>query len=152
MSGRQKVVLVTVAALLVAFFVLAVGVSGGDRGRADDPPGFVERLGRLAGGSTSVDPATVQADCDRTGDVLSFVGGCAVRVADPGELRTLVLRSGRPFLVRAPAPRDADLTVRSEVEPDDGGEAVARIAVDSAVTVLLSCPGGVGCTVTVAAD
>ncbi|MFG1882658.1 hypothetical protein [Micromonospora sp. NPDC049102] len=152
MSGRQKVVLVTLAVLLVAFFALAVGLGGGDQGRASDRPGIVERLGRLSGASTTVDPASVRADCDRTGDVLTFVGGCAVDVADPGELRTLVLRSGRPFVVTAPAPGDADLTVRAEVEPDDGGEAVARIAVDSATTVLLGCPGGVGCTVTVAAD
>lgn len=151
MSGRQKVVLGTLAVLLVAFFAFAVGVGGAGQGRADDRPGFVQRLGRLAGGSSTVDPATVQADCDRTGDVLSFVGGCAVRVADPGELRTLVLRSGRRFVVSAPAPGDADLTVRSEVEPENGGEAVARIAVDGATTVLLGCPGGVGCTVTVAA-
>jgi hypothetical protein len=152
MSGRQKVVLVTLAVLLVALFALAVGVGGGEQGRADDRPGIVQRLGRLAGGSGTVDPASVEADCDRTGDVLSFVGGCAVRVADPGELRTLVLRSGRPFVVTAAAPGDADLTVRSEVDRDDDGEAVARIAVDSAATVLLGCPGGVGCTVTVAAE
>jgi hypothetical protein len=152
MSGRQKVVLVTLAVLLVALFALAVGLGGGEQGRADDRPGIVQRLGRLAGGSGTVDPASVEADCDRTGDVLSFVGGCAVRVADPGELRTLVLRSGRPFVVTAAAPGDADLTVRSEVDRDDDGEAVARIAVDSAATVLLGCPGGVGCTVTVAAE
>ncbi|MEV4657224.1 hypothetical protein [Micromonospora sp. NPDC049301] len=142
----------TLAVLLVAMFVLAVGTGGGDQGRADEPPGVVERLGRLAGGSSTVDPATVRADCDRTGDVLSFVGGCELRVADPGGLRTLVLRSGRAFGVRAPAPRDADLTVRAEAEPSDGAEAVARVAVDRAATVLLTCPGGAGCTVTIAAS
>ncbi|WP_410809016.1 hypothetical protein [Micromonospora sp. 067-2] len=152
MSGRQKVLVGTLAVLLVAFFAVAVGVGGGDQGRAAEPPGVVERLGRLAGGSGTVDPATVRADCDRTGDVLSFVGDCELGVADPGGLRTLVLRSGRAFSATAPAPRDADLTVHAEVEPSDGAEAVARIAVDRAATVLLSCPGGVGCTVTVAAS
>ncbi|MCO1594894.1 hypothetical protein M8C17_06905 [Micromonospora sp. RHAY321] len=152
MNGRQKVVLVTLAVLLVAFFTLAVGVGSGEQGRADEPPGVVERLGRLAGGSGTVDPATVRADCDRSGDVLSFLGDCELRVADPGGLKTVVLRSARAFEVTAPAPRDADLTVHAEVEPGDGTEAVARIAVDRAATVLLSCPGGAGCTVTVAAD
>ncbi|MET7876437.1 hypothetical protein ACPXB1_11385 [Micromonospora sp. DT68] len=151
MSGRQKLLLVTLAVLLVASFALAVGVGGGERGRAGEPSGLVGRLSGLAGGSSTVDPATVRADCDRTADVLSFVGGCELRVADPGGLRTLVLRSGRAFTVTAPAPRDADLTVRADAEPGDGGEAVAKIAVDSAAVVLLRCPGGVACTVTIAA-
>ncbi|MEH0841046.1 hypothetical protein V6U81_01455 [Micromonospora sp. CPCC 205711] len=152
MSGRQKLVLVTLAVLLVAFFVLAVGVGGGDTGRADSRPRLVERLGRLTGGAATVDPATVRAGCDRTGDVVSFVGGCVLRVGKPDGLRTLVLRSAGPFTVAAPAPGDAGFTVRDEVTPGDGGEAVATVAVDEATDVELGCPGGVACAVTIAAS
>ncbi|MGX4654078.1 hypothetical protein ACWCHM_10305 [Micromonospora sp. SCSIO 07396] len=149
MTGRQKLLLVVVAVLLVAGFVGALGLGHAGRGDPADPgaPGW---LGRLGGNGATVDPATVRADCDRTGDVLSFVGGCALRVDDPGGLRTLVLRSGAAFAVTAPAPGDADLTVRDDVTPADGGDAVATIAVDRATEVGLGCPGGVSCTVTIA--
>ncbi|GHJ07592.1 hypothetical protein TPA0907_19590 [Micromonospora humidisoli] len=149
MTGRQKLLLVMVAVLLVAGFVGALGLGHAGRGDPADPgaPGW---LGRLGGNGATVDPATVRADCDRTGDVLSFVGGCALRVDDPGGLRTLVLRSGAAFAVTAPAPGDADLTIRDDVTPADGGDAVATIAVDRATEVGLGCPGGVSCTVTIA--
>ncbi|MFY1584269.1 hypothetical protein ACN267_07150 [Micromonospora sp. WMMD734] len=149
MTGRQKLLLVMVAVLLVAGFVGALGLGHAGRGDPADPgaPGW---LGRLGGNGATVDPATVRADCDRTGDVLSFVGGCALRVDDPGGLRTLVLRSGAAFAVTAPAPSDADLTIRDDVTPADGGDAVATIAVDRATEVGLGCPGGVSCTVTIA--
>lgn len=149
MSGRQKLLLVAVTVLLVAGFVIAIGVGRADRGDPADA-GALGWLGRLGSGSTALDPATVRADCDRTGDVLTFVGGCVLRVADPGALRTLVLRSTAAFTVAAPAPGDADLTVRDDVTPADGGEAVAKIAVDRATEVGLGCPGGVSCTVTIA--
>ncbi|MEU1606123.1 hypothetical protein [Micromonospora matsumotoense] len=148
MSGRQKLLLVAVTVLLVAGFVIAIGAGRADRGDPADA-GALGWLGRL-GGSTALDPATVRADCDRTGDVLTFVGGCVLRVADPGALRTLVLRSAAAFTVAAPAPGDADLTVRDDVTPADGDEAVAKIAVDRATEVGLGCPGGVSCTVTIA--
>lgn len=60
MSGRQKVLLVAVAVLLVALYVVAVA------GRRDDPgdpgagPGAMARLGR---GTGTVDPATVAVTC-----------------------------------------------------------------------------------------
>ncbi|MFY1623027.1 hypothetical protein ACN261_26635 [Micromonospora sp. WMMD723] len=149
MSGRRKLLLVAVAVLLVAAFVGALGVGHAGRGDPADA-GTLGWLGRLGGDATTVDPATVRADCDRTGDVLSFVGGCALRVDDPGGLRTLVLRSRAAFAVTAPAPGDADLTVRDDVTPADGGDAVATIALDGATEVGLGCPGGVGCTVTIA--
>ncbi|MFF5174642.1 hypothetical protein ACFY3U_18670 [Micromonospora sp. NPDC000089] len=151
MSGRRKLLLGALAVLLVALFALAVGVGGGT-GRADRPPAVVSWLGRLTGGAATVDPATVAADCGRTGDVLTFVGECPLRVADPGGLKTLVLRSPAAFGVTAPAPRGADLTVHDTVEPGDDAGAVAKVAVDRPVTVLISCPGGAGCAVTVAAS
>lgn len=149
MSGRQKLLLVALTVLLVAGFVMAIGVGRADRGDPGDA-GALGWLGRLGGGNTALDPATVRAGCDRSGDVLTFVGGCVLRVADPGALRTLVLRSAAAFTVAAPAPGDADLTVRDDVTPADGREAVAKIAVDRATEVGLGCPGGVSCTVTIA--
>ncbi|WP_406064705.1 hypothetical protein [Micromonospora sp. NBC_00860] len=150
MSGRQKALLGLLAVLLVALFVVAVGAGRDDSGDPGARNGFVDRLGALAGERSAVDPATVSADCaDETGR-LAFSGNCLVRVADPGGLRTLVLRSTARFTVVAPAPGDADLTIRDEVEPAaDGTGAVAKIAVDQATEVGLVCPGLGGCTVVV---
>jgi hypothetical protein len=151
MSGRQKALLGLLAVLLVALFVVAVGVGGGDRGDPGARHGFVDGLAALGGERAAVDPATVDADCaDGTGR-LTFSGRCVVRVADPGGLRTLVLRSAARFTVVAPAPGDADLTNRDEVEPaSDGTGAVAKVAVDRATEVGLTCPGLGSCTVLVA--
>ncbi|MEH0982603.1 hypothetical protein [Micromonospora sp. CPCC 205556] len=149
MTGRQKLLLGAVGVLLVVLFVVAVGAGRADRGRPGDADA-VGWLGRLAGGGATVDPTTVRAECDRTGDVLTVAGDCVLRVADPGGLKTLVLRAPDAFTVTAPAPGDADLTVRDDVEPaDDGTGAVAKIAVDRAAAVVLSCPGGAGCTVAI---
>ncbi|RQX20180.1 hypothetical protein DDE19_01795 [Micromonospora ureilytica] len=151
MSGRQKALLGLFAVLLVALFVVAVGAGRDDRGDPGGRNGLVDRLGALGGERSAVDPATVSADCaDGTGR-LEFTGSCAVRVADPGGLRTLVLRSAARFTVVAPAPGDADLTIRDEVEPAaDGTGAVAKIAVDQATEVGLLCPGLGACTLVVA--
>ncbi|MFF5180893.1 hypothetical protein ACFY2Q_22925 [Micromonospora sp. NPDC000316] len=151
MSGRQKVLLGLLAVALVALFVVAVGAGRDDNGDPGARYGFVDRLGALGGERATVDPATVSADCaDKTGRLV-FSGVCVVRVADPGGLRTLVLRSAARFAVAAPAPGDADLTIRDEVEPaSDGTGAVAKVAVDKATEVGLSCPGLGGCTVVVA--
>ncbi|MEU4553783.1 hypothetical protein EV382_1915 [Micromonospora violae] len=151
MSGGQKALLGLLAVLLVAVFVVAVGVGRDDQGDPGARPGFIDRLGALAGERSAVDPATVSADCaDETGR-LEFSGTCRLRVADPGALRTLVLRSATRFTVVAPAPGDADLTIRDEVEPAaDGTGAVAKIAVDQATEVGLVCPGLGSCTVVVA--
>ncbi|MGW4500886.1 hypothetical protein ACWENR_20015 [Micromonospora sp. NPDC004336] len=149
MSGRRKALLAAAGALLVALFAVAVGAGRDDRGDPRAPSGLVERLARLGGERAAVDPATVRADCAEGGRLV-FAGGCVLRVADPGGLRTLVLRSAAPFTVEAPAPGDADFTVRDEVVPaDDGTGAVARIAVDRATDVLLRCPGLGTCTVAV---
>ncbi|MFF4874606.1 hypothetical protein [Micromonospora sp. NPDC000668] len=151
MSGRQKALLGLLAVLLVALFVVAVGAGRDDQGDPGARHGLVERLGALGAERSAVDPATVSADCaDETG-VLVFSGSCVLRVADPGGLRTLVLRSGARFTVVAPAPGDAELTIRDEVEPAaDGTGAVAKVAVDQATEVAVTCPGLGGCTVTVA--
>lgn len=150
MSGRQKALLGLLAVLLVALFVVAVGAGGDDRGDPGARHGLVDRLGALAGDSAAVDPATVSADCLEEPGRLVFSGSCVLRVADPGALRTLVLRSAARFTVVAPAPGDADLTIRDEVEPAaDGTGAVAKVAVGDATEVGLSCPGLGCCTVAV---
>ncbi|MCI4065770.1 hypothetical protein MRQ36_25710 [Micromonospora sp. R77] len=82
--------------------------------------------------------------------MLTFTGSCRLGVPAPDGLRSLILRSRGPFTVSAPAPGGADVTVSDEVTPTDGGDAVAKVAVDRATTVTLGCPGGVGCAVTVA--
>ncbi|WFE53925.1 hypothetical protein [Micromonospora sp. WMMD1155] len=151
MSGRQKALLGVLAVLLVALFVVAVGAGRDDRGDPGARHGLVDRLGALGGEHATVDPATVSADCVEEPGRLVFSGGCELRIADPGGLRTLVLRSGARFTVTAPAPGDADLTIRDEVEPAaDGTGAVAKVAVDKATVVGVRCPGLGSCTVVVA--
>jgi len=61
---RVQRILLGVVALIVALFVLTVGLGGN---RADvnlaEPPAFVERLGSLFGGPPAVEPADVGGDC-----------------------------------------------------------------------------------------
>jgi hypothetical protein len=156
MSGRQKLLLTALAGLLVVLYVVAVGGGRHDRGDPAAEPGWLARFGGDAG---TVDPATVTVACvppaaepspSPEGVVVGFALACRLRVADPGGLRSLVLRSGAPFVVSAPAPGDADVTVTDEVTPGDDGTAVAKVAVDGATEVALRCPGGGGCVVTVA--
>lgn len=116
MSGRQKALLGVLAVLLVALFVVAIGAGRDDRGDPGARHGLVDRLGALGGERAAVDPGTVSADCFEEPGRLVFSGSCELRVADPGGLRTLVLRSAARFTVTAPAPGDADLTIRDEVE------------------------------------
>ncbi|MGA5309160.1 hypothetical protein [Micromonospora taraxaci] len=151
MSGRQKALLGVLAVLLVALFVVAIGAGRDDRGDPGARHGLVDRLGALGGERAAVDPGTVSADCFEEPGRLVFSGSCELRVADPGGLRTLVLRSAARFTVTAPAPGDADLTIRDEVEPAaDGTGAVAKVAVDEATAVGVRCPGLGSCTVVVA--
>ncbi|WNM38194.1 hypothetical protein RMN56_24065 [Micromonospora halotolerans] len=156
MSGRQKVLLAALAGLLAVLYLVAVGGGRHDRGDPAAGPGWLARFGGNAG---TVDPATVTVACvppaaepspSAEGLVVGFGIACRLRVADPGGLRSLVLRSGAPFVVSAPAPGDADVTVTDEVTPGDDGTAVAKVAVDGATEVALRCPGGGGCVVTVA--
>ncbi|MEV6692004.1 hypothetical protein AB0M35_11120 [Micromonospora sp. NPDC051196] len=151
MSGRQKVLLVGLGVLVVVLFVVAVGAGRDDRGDATGRHSLVELLGRAAGGRSAVDPAAVEAECAEAPGRLAVVNDCELRVADPGALRTLVLRSPGAFTVEAPAPGGADFTVADTVTPaDDGTGAVARIAVDRPATVTLRCP--TGCLVTISRD
>nr|WP_230416514.1 hypothetical protein [Micromonospora tarapacensis] len=132
-------------------FAVALGAGRGDRGDPAARHPLVDLLGGVGGGRSAVDPAAVDADCAEAPGRLAVTDRCALRVADPGGLRTLVLRSPDAFTVRAVAPGDADVTVTDEVTPaGDGTGAVARVAVDRATTVLVSCPGG--CLVTVTRD
>ncbi|MBU8861268.1 MULTISPECIES: hypothetical protein [unclassified Micromonospora] len=156
MSARQKVLLVAVAVLLVGLYVVAVAGRRDDTGDPAAGPGALARLGR---GSGTVDPATVAVTClppaaepatTADGVRLAFGTACRLRVADPGALRTLVLRGTTPFEVTAPAPGDADVTVTDEVAPGPDGPALAKVAVDRETEVLLRCPGGGGCSVTLA--
>ncbi|NUT37128.1 MAG: hypothetical protein HOV79_29065 [Hamadaea sp.] len=160
MSTKQKVLLIGLGVLLVVLFVVAVGV-GGRRGEGDPerPGGIVDWLGRFGAEKSVVNPATVTGDCERQGATFEFTGSCDLRVADPGGMKTLILRSGKEFTVSAPAPGGADFTVEDTVQPSPapspGGLPVAeaKIAVDQAVTVELSCPGiATTCRVTVAAE
>ncbi|GIJ09363.1 hypothetical protein ACFFMR_21610 [Micromonospora andamanensis] len=151
MSGQQKALLAALGVLLVVLFAVAVGAGRDDRGDPAARHPLVELLGRAGGGRSAVDPTGVDADCAEAVGQLVINGRCELRIADPGGLRTLILRSPQPFSVRATAPGDADFTVTDEVDPaEDGSGAVARVAVDRATTVLVSCPAG--CLVTIAQD
>ncbi len=157
MSGRQKVLLAALGGLLVLLYLTAVAGGRRDQGDPAAGPGW---LGWLGDRGVTVDPATVTVDCappaappsaSVEGTVVAFATSCLLRVADPGGLRTLVLRSRGSFVVSAPAPGDAaGVTASDEVRPGDDGTAVAKVAVDRAVDVALTCPGGGGCTVVVA--
>jgi hypothetical protein len=152
MSGKQKALLVVLGLLLVALFAVA---AGGRNGESVDPTarnGLVEWLAGIGGKRGAVDPSTVRADCPPSDGGYSFTGSCVLHVADPGELRTLVLRSPVAFVVTAPAPGDADFTVSDDIEPSGVDGAIAKVAVDSETDVRLDCPGGGTCTVTVAAE
>lgn len=138
------------AVLLVALFVIAVGVRRGDRGDPTGDHALIDWLGRAGGERATVDPATVTADCAASGGAHTFIGDCTLRVADPGGLKMLILRSTGSFVVSAPAPGGADFTVSDEVRPTAGAEAVTKIAVDRFTEVVLLCPEGARCTVAVA--
>jgi hypothetical protein len=155
MSTKQKVLLIGLAVLLVVLFAVAVGV-GGRRVQGDPakPGSLVEWLGKIGGKKSAVDPATVTADCDKKGEAYTFTGTCTLTVADPGGMKTLILRSQKEFTVSAPAPGDADFRIEDTVETSPGPDAVVKVAVDSETQVELGCPGPIGsaCAVTVAAE
>ncbi|WP_433528808.1 hypothetical protein ACQPYA_21030 [Micromonospora sp. CA-263727] len=149
MSGREKGLLAGLGLVVLLLFLVAAGMGGAGRGDPGGRYSLVELLGRAGGGRGAVDPASVDADCAEAPGRLVVNGRCALRVADPDGLRTLILRGPDAFTVEAPAPGDADFTVEDTVTPaPDGAGAVARVAVDRATTVWVSCPGG--CRVTVA--
>lgn len=159
MSTKQKVLLGAVGVLLVVLFIVAAGIGGG-RGEGDpaEPGSAVQWLERFGAEKSAVDPATVTASCPREGDALTFSGSCTLRVADPGGMKTLILRSGKAFAVSAPAPGGADMRIKDTAEPSPGPSgtpapvAEAKIAVDREVTIEIGCPGVTAtCRVVVAA-
>lgn len=157
MSGKQKALLILLGVALVVLFVIAVGANSGKKqGDPNESNGFVDWLAKFGAKSSAIEPSTVTADCTSVqGQVNTyrFTGSCTLTVADPGKLKTLILRGAQAFGVEAPAPGDADFTVSDTVEPDPGPEAVAKIAVDKPTEVQLSCPGlNTQCVVTVAAE
>lgn len=161
MSGKQKALLIALGVLLIVLFVVAVGVnSGQDKGEPGKPNGLVDFLAKFGAKKSAVDPATVTAGCTEVPDQphsYQFTGSCVLSVADPGSIKTLILRSAKEFGVNAPAPGGADFTIDDTVEPSPGPDAtpvaVAKIAVDKATEVTVSCPGlNTTCVVTVAAE
>jgi hypothetical protein len=144
-SGRQKVLLAVVAVLLVGLFVVAVaGRHPGD----GDPGGshaLIARLAKLGGGQGVVPPDLVTAPCRRPDDTFQIAGTCTLHVDDPASLKLLVLRGHSPFRVTAPPVGDADYTATDDVTPGDDGIAEARIAVDKAGDVLVTCAGALSC-------
>jgi hypothetical protein len=144
MSGKQKVLLVVVAVLLVALFVVAVGGRDPGAGDASGDHPFVAWLARLGGRSAVVPVELVSAPCLQPGGKLVVTGSCVVHVSDPGSLKMLVLNSAAPFQVAAPGPGNADFTAKDTVEPEDG-RAEARVAVDKETDVVVACAGALSC-------
>lgn len=157
MSGKQKALLILLAVALVVLFAIAVGAnSGKEKGDPNAGNGFVDWLAKFGAKSSAIDPATVTADCGALPNqphTYQFTGACTLTVAEPDGLKTLILRSAKPFGVEAPAPGKAGVTVSDDVEPSPGPDAVAKVAVDKETQVHLSCPGfNTQCVVTIAAE
>ena len=147
MSGKQKVLLIAVAAALIVVFIVAVA---GRRPGDGDPAGhsaFVDWLGKLGGKQGAIPASLVTADCPRTNDTVTVTGTCTLHVADPKSLKLLDLTSSARFQVTAPAPGKADYTATDTVKPDEHGVAHTRVAVDKPSDVTVACPGQ--CAVTV---
>jgi hypothetical protein len=157
MSGKQKALLIVLGVVLIVLFVVAVGAnSGKEKGDPGKPNGIVNFLAKFGAKKSAVDPATVTASCTEVSGQphsYQFTGSCELTVADPGTIKTLILRSTSEFGVTAPAPGGADFTIDDTVEPSPGTGAVAKVAVDKAAHVTVSCPGfNTTCVVTVAAE
>jgi hypothetical protein len=149
MSGKQKVLLVVVAVVLVALFVVAVGGRHPGSGDPNAPNGFAAWLARLGGKQSTVPAELVTADCRQPDRPVFTVNvSCTLHVADPKALKLLVLRSTTPFQVSAPAPGKADYTAGGRVDPKDDGIAEARIAVDKPSDVTVACIGLGPCALT----
>lgn len=160
MSGTQKALLALLAVLLVGVFAIAVAGRHDERGDPAGHHGFVDWLGRFGGKSSTVDPASVSADCAQPGGGFAVSGSCTLHVADPGRLRRLVLRGTSAFEVTAPGPGGADFTMTDEVEPSlppdqSPGQppaATVTIAVDRATDVRVRCLDAQSCVVLVVAE
>lgn len=149
MSGRQKVLLVAGAVLLVVLFAVAVGGRDPGQGSATGDQPFVRWLARLGGDRAAVPAELVSGACRQPDGTLHVAGACTLHVADPQSLKLLVLRSATPFTVRAPAPGGAGFTASGTVEPAENGVAEARVAVDKEADVVIACAGGLSCVLSI---
>lgn len=151
MSTRQKVLLLGCLVLVVALFVVAVAGRHPGRGDPKGHNGFVSWLGGLGGARSAVPPDLVTGSCVKPDHTAVLLVPCVLHVADPGSLKLLVLRAATPFEVVAPAPGKADYSARSRVDPDEHGVAEAKVAIDKASDVAISCVGTPSCVLTIAA-
>ncbi len=139
MSTKQKVLLISVAVLMVLLFVVAVGGGDPGQGSAKGHHGFLEGLAKLGGKRSAIPPELVSGDCVKPDHTLAINGPCVLHVADPGSMKLLVITGLVAFAVTAPAPGDADYTASDDVELDDSGLARTEIAIDKAADVLVTC-------------
>lgn len=153
MSGKQKAALIILAVLLVAVFFVAVAGRNDSTGNAGQHNGFVSWLGKFGAGAGAVDPDKVSADCPKSGPAYAVTGNCTLHVADPGSMKMVILRSDAQFHVSAPGPGDSSFTMSDDVEPSPPAGAVAKVAVDKATDIVVTCPGlNTTCLVTVAKE
>lgn len=145
MSTKQKVLLALVAVVVVALFVVAVAGRHPGDGNPGGHNGFVDWLGRLGGKQAGIPAADVSTTCPRKDGTVTVTGVCTLHVADPKSLKLLVLRSGAPFRVSAPAPGKADYTATDTASVKDG-VAELRVAVDKETDVVVTCT----CAITLA--
>jgi hypothetical protein len=138
MSTKQKVLLVLVAVVIVALFVVAVAGRHPGDGNPGGHNGFVDWLGKLGGKQAGVPAADVSTSCPRQDRTVTVPGVCTLHVADPKSLKLLVLRSSAPFQVTAPAPGRADYTATDTAKVKDG-VAELKVAVDKETDVVVAC-------------
>jgi hypothetical protein len=152
MSGKQKVILILVAVVLVVLFVIAIGGRDPGQGNPNAHNPFLEWLSKLGGKQAAVPTELVHAPCmqpDHRTLRIPANSTCTLQVDDPKSLKLLVLRSPRSFGVRAPAPGKADFTTTDTIKLDDTGVAKAKVAIDKPSDVEVTCTGPTLCTLTI---
>jgi hypothetical protein len=150
MSGKQKVLLILVAVVLVVLFVVAVGGRDPGQGEPNGQNPFVAWLAKLGGKQAAIPAELVTATCLQPDHhTLRVNVGCTLHVDDPKSLKLLVLRSATAFGVSAPAPGNADFITTDTVSPKDGKPAEARIAVDKPADIGVTCAGTNPCILTI---
>jgi hypothetical protein len=137
-STKQKVLLVLVAVVVVALFVVAVAGRHPGEGNPGGHNAFVDWLGKVGGKRADVPAADVTATCPRQDRTLTVNGVCTLHVADPKSLKLLVLRGTVPFQVTAPAPGKVDYTASDTAKVKDG-VAELKVAVDKESNVVVTC-------------
>ncbi|MGH3450254.1 MAG: hypothetical protein ACRDQW_05895 [Haloechinothrix sp.] len=141
MSGAQKAGIAALVAVVVLFVVAVVLSAGSEQGDASaEQDGALGTLLDRFGDPAAAGPRELSGSCLQPTGTLLVQGSCALLVA-PSEqrMRLVRLRAGEQSItVSAPAPEDADFTVRKRVKP---GEEVG-VAVDSGGAVIsLRCQG-----------